>query len=56
MGQNNKPKTIIEKYEKLHKACSEYQTIVLGNWGNKPRVYQEIKGHAKDGFIEKFCK
>ena len=56
LGQNNKSKPIIKKYEKLHEACSKYPTIVLGNAGNKPKVYQEPQGYAKDGFVEKFCK
>ena len=56
MGQNNSSRPVKEKYEKLHKACSEYPIIVLNVWGNKPRVYQEHQGYAKDGFVEKFCK
>ena len=53
IGQNDQSKPIIKKYEKLHEACSKYPTIVLGN---KPKVYQEHIGYAKDGFVEKFCK
>lgn len=41
MEQNAKSKTIIQKYQKLYEACSKYPTIVLGNVGNKPKVYQE---------------
>jgi len=56
MRQNNKSKTITKKYEKLHEACSKNPMIILGNVGNKPKVYQELQGYAKDGFVEKFCK
>ena len=55
---------ILEKYEKLNKACSQYPTIVLcslegrGGYLNhkkKANIYKKPTVHAKDGFIEKFC-
>ena len=56
MKQNNEPNSILERFSKLHEACSRYPTIVLGTVGNKPKIYKEPQGHAKDCFIEKFCK
>ena len=56
MKQNNEPNSVLERFSKLHEACSRYPTIVLGTVGNKPKIYKEPQGRAKDGFIEKFCK
>lgn len=56
MEQKNKTKSIMEKFSKLNEVCSEYPIIVLGTLRNKPKIYKESKGYAKDGFIEKFCK
>lgn len=56
MKQKNETKSIIENFSKLNEACSMYPTIVLGTVGNKPKIYKEPKGYAKDGFIKKFCK
>ena len=48
---------IIEKYKVLYEECRKYPKIVLSNRASeRPRVYKEPKGYAKDGFIEKFCK
>ena len=56
MDQKNETKSILERFSKLHEACSRYPTVVLGTIGNKPKIYKEPQGHAKDGFIERFCK
>ena len=56
MKQNNETNSILERFSKLHKACSRYPTIVLATIGNKPKIYKEPQGRATDGFIEKFCK
>ena len=56
MKQKNETNSILERFSKLHEACSRYPTIVLGTVGNKPKIYKEPQGRAKDGFIEKFCK
>ena len=48
---------IIEKYKDLYEACKKIPQIVLSsNVEEKPKVYREPKGYAKDGFVEKFCK
>lgn len=55
---------IIERFEKLNRACAKYPTISLysleGRGGylsqkKKASVYIKPTVHAKDGFIEKFC-
>ena len=56
MKPKNETNSILERFSKLHEACSMYPTIVLGTVGNKPKIYKEPQLHAKDGFIEKFCK
>lgn len=56
MEQRNETKPIIEKYKKLYEACSKHPEIILGGAGNKPKIYKEPQGYAKDGFVEKFCK
>ena len=45
-----------EKYQKLYEACKKNPIIILGNEGRPPRKYEEHKGYAKNGFVEKFCK
>ena len=54
MKQKNETNSILEKFSKLHEACSKYPAIVLGTVGNKPKIYKEPQGRAKNGFIEKF--
>lgn len=56
MKQKNETNSILKRFSKLHEACSRYPIIVLGTVGNKPKIYKEPQGRAKDGFIEKFCK
>lgn len=55
---------IIERYERLNKACIQYPAIALcslegrGGYLNhkkKAKTYTKPTVHAKDGFIEKFC-
>lgn len=45
---------IIEKYKALNEACKKYPRINLGR--SMPSYEKEdIRGYAKDGFIEVFC-
>ena len=56
MKQKSETKSILERFSKLHEACLKYPTIVLGTVSNKAKIYKEPQRHAKDGFIEKFCR
>lgn len=48
---------IIEKYRDLYNACKKYPKIILSSRvGERPKLYKEPEGYAKDGFVEKFCK
>ena len=48
---------IAEKYRELHEACKKYPKIVLSSRvGERPKIYREPNGYAKDGFVERFCR
>ena len=47
MKQKNETNSILERFSKLHEACSRYPTIVLGTVGNKPKIYNAPKDMRK---------
>lgn len=45
----------MKEFQKLKKACSKYPKLVLRT-NEKPKIRKRVKGKAKNGFINKFCK